>query len=318
MSGDDIAIRNAIIAAEALANSGNYASAILQIERQLALTPDNGPLLNFLSWYHIQTGRSGRAVEISQAAIAADPEDGGAHRILSIALSVRTETLGQAIAHAAAAIRLQPENSAMHLQLARVLVLAKRTKQASVSFQTAIQYQPDCPWALAGYANLLNERPRLEPEARRLIAKALQVDPCNPHVLVIAGRIECRHGNVKEALHLARSALALRATDAEAIRLMAEIKMARNLVFGLTWRIMAWGTRIPRWLFVLAIICAFELLSFTTIFLTAFGPKSVADAGAVILSIGIEVLVVLYCLTPVILRRWIETETKAIGLKKGF
>jgi Flp pilus assembly protein TadD len=318
MSEESSAINNAIITAEALANSGNYVSAIAQIQRQLALTPNCVPLLNFLSWYHVQIGRSDEAVTISSAAIAAAPDDGGAHRILSIALGARQETLNSAIAHASIATRLQPENSSAHLQLARVLLSARRMKEAAASFRAAVDHAPDCPWALTGYANFLNERPLPIPEARRLITRALQIDPSNTHVLVVAGRIELRLGDVEEARNFARSALALKATDSEAIKLMAEIKMARNLVFGLTWRFMSWGTRMPRWLFIATVVCGLELLSFTTIFVAAFGPKSLGDASAVIVSFSIEALVVLYCLTPIMLRRWISAETRTIGLKKDF
>ena len=127
---------------------GQLAEAQARYEDILRLQPRHAEALHLLGIVAGQTGHPDRAVELIDAAIAADPRNAGYHSNRGVALQSlgRLET---AIESFDAALALEPGRAADHFNRALSLQQLDRLEPAIDAYDTAVTLRPEYPEAFA-------------------------------------------------------------------------------------------------------------------------------------------------------------------------
>ena len=112
----------------ALLEAGRYAEARTQLERAVALAPDNPGVVRELAKALLFPEPDKRAVATFERAIALDPNDWESHANLTTLLSHSDPAA--ALTHARQAFALRPDDVRTHVNLAEALALNGQTPKA--------------------------------------------------------------------------------------------------------------------------------------------------------------------------------------------
>lgn len=178
----------------------------------------------------VLVARQGRVAE-ARAMIQAIPErepDDGRAKVLAESQMLREVKQWRA-AHdvLAAATTRQPEDATLLYEQAMMAEKLDRHAEMEELLRRVIKLKPDHAHAYNALGYALADRNQRLPEARDLIAKALELSPGDPFITDSLGWVEFRLGNRAEALRLLRSAYSAR-PDPEIATHLGEVLWAQG------------------------------------------------------------------------------------------
>ncbi|MFC3814271.1 tetratricopeptide repeat protein [Lysobacter sp. GCM10012299] len=152
----------------------------------------------------LRRGAASEALAAAREAIAAQPQDANAHRLLAAALRLDGDRDG-ALAAIDQAIELAPEDANMHLERAGLLLRERQIDEAQAALARTTGLDPNQFPAYIIQAHLAIARGDLN-EADRLVRTAARIAPEHPHVAAIEGTLALRRGDADRALAILSSA----------------------------------------------------------------------------------------------------------------
>lgn len=236
---DADAVAAGVRAARALGESRNNRGAADALKRVLGQAPDHVEAHYLLGLYLHNLGKNADAIAECRAAVALDPADAIAHRLLGIVLTAFFRDKRQGLEHLRQAVRLGPQDGFNHYFLARGLAGAAQPKAARTSYFRACELGPNEPLILAGTAEFLFSAYDVR-KAEDFAARALAADPDDLYALTARARLCLIRGRATEARDLARTAVQIHAGHRPAIALLIEAEMCRNPYFAVWSRLKGW------------------------------------------------------------------------------
>ncbi|MDQ3286988.1 MAG: tetratricopeptide repeat protein [Pseudomonadota bacterium] len=146
----------------------------------------------------LRRGAAEEALDAARAAVAEQPQDPDAHRLLALALRLSGDTAG-ALAAIDEAIGLAPEDSSLHLARAGLLLQERQLDDAQASLARSVGLDPNQFPAYVVQAQLALGRGDLD-EAERIARSAARIAPGHPQVAAIEGSLALRRGDADRAL----------------------------------------------------------------------------------------------------------------------
>ncbi|MFC3551906.1 tetratricopeptide repeat protein [Lysobacter cavernae] len=158
----------------------------------------------------LRRGAAAQALAAARDAVATQPQDATAHRLLAAALRLDgdREAALAAIDHA---IGLAPDDAGLHLERAGLLLAERQLDEAQAALARATGLDPNQFPAYIVQAQLAVGRGDLD-EAERLVRTAARIAPEHPHVAAVEGSLALRRGDADRALAILSGA-AERAPD---------------------------------------------------------------------------------------------------------
>ncbi|MDI9237984.1 tetratricopeptide repeat protein [Lysobacter sp. LF1] len=146
----------------------------------------------------LRRGAAPEALSAAREAVAAQPQDATAHRLLATALRLGgdREAAMAAIDHA---IELAPDDANLHLDRAGLLLHERQVDEAQASLARATGLDPNQFPAYVIQGHLAVGRGDLD-EAERLTRTAARIAPEHPHVAALEGTLALRRGDADRAL----------------------------------------------------------------------------------------------------------------------
>ncbi len=192
------------VAAE-LARKGQYAAAIPEWTKAIAMDPGVARAHNGFAQTLLQAGKTDAAIEEFRKAIAAKPQYPEAHNDLGNALARVGRPL-EAIEQYEAAIEENPAYAEAHSNLGRVLVKQGRIPEAITQCEKALNINPDYAEAHNVFGFALASVGRLG-EAEDQYREAIRSDPKNAHAYNSMGLALATQGKIDEAIGDFRKAI---------------------------------------------------------------------------------------------------------------
>lgn len=185
--------------AEMLNGLGRHRDALELVTQALATAPDDPELLRQGGLARLGLGEPGAAVQMLNAAIAADPYSAAGLLLMSMAL--QAEGLHDQAVHAARrSVELSPHAAVTHAQLARALSdLPHAYPEARAAAEHAIRLDPQDPDNHLALGDVLFPegpspgRERLA-EAEAAVRRALELDPGRTSALNDLARVQLARG----------------------------------------------------------------------------------------------------------------------------
>lgn len=146
----------------------------------------------------LRRGDAPEALSAARDAVAAQPEDAMAYRLLAAALRLGGDREG-AITAIDRAIDLAPDEASLHLERAGLLLQERQLDEAQAALARGIGLDPNQFPAYIVQAHLALGRGDLD-EAERLARTAGRIAPEHPHVSALEGTLALRRGNPDRAL----------------------------------------------------------------------------------------------------------------------
>jgi TolB-like protein/Tfp pilus assembly protein PilF len=156
----------------------DQAGALKEMQRALALAPNDGTVMNFLSAPLATMGQPQQAADLMRKAIATDPLRADWYVGLSQSL-MPLGRIDEAEQAARKAVALQPRNPRNYGFLSTILGARGEFDQAEQAARQAVTLQPDDPANLLNLAGILDLRGHTD-EAIRTVRKALASQPDYP------------------------------------------------------------------------------------------------------------------------------------------
>lgn len=147
----------------------------------LAREPRNPDALHLLGVIHLQRGALIDAIQLIEAAIAADPSSAAFSSNLCDAYRL-AGNLERASVHGERAVSLGPLEPTAHNNLGMVLQGQGRLDEALERFERAIELNPFLPLPYGNAANILFAQSRFY-EAAALLREGLRLMPGNPSLI---------------------------------------------------------------------------------------------------------------------------------------
>ncbi|KGM54053.1 hypothetical protein N800_05625 [Lysobacter daejeonensis GH1-9] len=163
----------------------------------------------------LRSGDAAAAVAAARDAVAANPQDATAQRLLATALRTAGER-DAAVAAIEHAIELAPDDAELHLVHAGLLLDERQIDEAQAALARTIGLDPNQFPAYVVQGQLAIARGDLD-EAERVARVAARIAPEHPQVAAILGTVALRRGDVDGALATLASA-AERAPDDQQVR----------------------------------------------------------------------------------------------------
>lgn len=220
--------------ASAFAASGNLDAAVVTLKEVLTRDPYHADALSLLAGVYQNKGDTALAKETAEEVLAIDPGDATAIRIVVADLLARRK-LRRAIKVAEQAQKSYPEDAANHILLAEMCAGMAYHDEAEGYFNQALELDPSNPDYKSLYADFLLTRGRLE-KAGQIVGSLSREAPDEMSVILLRGRQALIAGDAEEAHDNIMWALQLQADNREALNLLAQLKMRRNVILGLIWR----------------------------------------------------------------------------------
>src|ERR1019366_1171463 len=199
--------------AAALTQKGEYAAAILEWTKALAMSTDDARAHNNFGASLAGAGRMEEAIAQYQQALALQPNYPEAHSNLGKALA-SAGRLDEAIGHYRQALEGDPSAEA-HYNLGASLAGAGRMEEAIAQYRQALALKPGYPEAHNNLGNALARAGRLD-EAIGHYRQALEGDPTSAEAHNNLGRALTEQGRLPDAIGHFEAALAIRPDYAEA------------------------------------------------------------------------------------------------------
>lgn len=299
-------------AARTLGDHRNFTGAVAALRRLLGRTPDFAPAHAFLGLYLDYLGDRAGAERECRAAVALDPSDAAAHRLLGLVIGRVPRHRKAALVHVRQAVALGPEDPYNHYNLARLLHLMNRRREAVASFAAACERAPLNATLLAGSAEALLALGRRR-EAVTLAGRAFAVAPDDPSALAAEARMRLLAGRGADARDLARAAVALDATDERALAVMIEAEMCRNPVFAVWSRVRS--AMSGRWRLRLSTVMVVYFFTLPYLFAAAALASPLAAAGFVLTSL---VVFAWAGVSRFVFRRRLAAAVRPVTLRRRF
>lgn len=213
-------------AAEGIDSNANIDQAIAAYKAAIAADPRSAMLAEELTEFYIQFNRANQARSEAEAAIAKNPNDIVAHRMLArIYLGMLSQQgqrgvdpamLRRATEEYQKVADLDPKDVTAWVTLGRLQGAAKNTDAAGRSFDKALALEPDNEDALVGRAGVFGEKGDVE-AAAAMYEKAAQKNPSPESWQRLAAAYE-QIKEYKLAAETIRKALALNPENAPELR----------------------------------------------------------------------------------------------------
>lgn len=152
----------------------------------------------------LRRGAAAEALPAARDAVAQQPHDMMAHRLLAAALRLAGDRAG-AVAAIDFAIDLAPDDANLHLERAGMLLAERKLDEAQTALARSIGLDPNQFPAYIVQAQLALGRGDLD-EAERLVRTAARIAPEHPHVSAVEGTVALRRGNADRALAILSAA----------------------------------------------------------------------------------------------------------------
>ncbi len=153
----------------------------------------------------LRRGATDEALSAARTAVAEQPQDAAAHRMLASALRLAGDR-DAAIAAIDHAIVLAPEDADLHLERAGILLHERKVDEAQASLARSIGLDPNQFPAYILQAQLALGRGDLD-EAERLTRTAARIAPEHPQIAALEGTLALRRGDADGALAMLNAAL---------------------------------------------------------------------------------------------------------------
>lgn len=158
----------------------------------------------------LRRGAANEALAAAREAVAQQPQDAQAYRMLAAAQRLAGE-VGASLESIDRAIALDPENADLHLERAGALLRNRQLDDAEQALARSSGLDPNLFPAYTLQAQLALGRGDLE-EAERLTRTAARILPDHPQIAALEGTLALRRGDVDRALSIL-SAAARRAPE---------------------------------------------------------------------------------------------------------
>jgi Flp pilus assembly protein TadD len=196
--------------AEDLLSKRQYAAAIVQLRKAVAMHPEEAVVQNSLGVALARTGRPQEAIQHYRKLVELNPDFPDAHGNLGAAL-LSMGRVDDAIAEFERALGLSPDYAEAHLNLGTALAQKDRLDEAIVHLRKAVEYAPGDDnarrkLALALYMNgsAREALPHAEQAVKQSGGKDLDM-------LSLLGRLYAQVGRLPEAVRVTRQALSIAA-----------------------------------------------------------------------------------------------------------
>ncbi|HEY5852024.1 MAG TPA: tetratricopeptide repeat protein [Lysobacter sp.] len=146
----------------------------------------------------LRRGAAPEALAAAREAIAAQPQDATAHRLLAAALRLDGDLVA-AMAAIGQAIELAPDDANLHMERAGLLLTERKLDEAQAELARATGLDPNQFPAYIIQAHLAVGRGDID-EAERLVRTAARIAPEHPHVSALEGTLALRRGDADRAL----------------------------------------------------------------------------------------------------------------------
>ncbi|GHA81517.1 tetratricopeptide repeat protein [Cognatilysobacter bugurensis] len=163
----------------------------------------------------LRRGDAAQAQAEARDAVAAQPQDPTAHRLLGAALRLAGDRDG-ALAALDAALALAPDDANLHLERAGLLLADRKLDDAQAALARSLGLDPNQFPAYIMQAHLALGRGELD-DAERLTRTAARIAPEHPQIRALEGTIALRRGRADDALKIL-SAAAERAPEEPTLR----------------------------------------------------------------------------------------------------
>jgi tetratricopeptide (TPR) repeat protein len=195
-------------AAAALAKKGDYAAAIAEWTKALALSPDDARAHNNFGLALAGAGRTDEAMAHYRSALLAKPDYSEAHNNLALALA-DSGHLEEAIGHYRQALAANPANAEAHNNLGSALAGQGHVPEAIEHFESALALRPNYAEAHNNLGVALASGDHLD-RAVLQYRKAIESDPRYADAHNNLGSALARQGKLADAVAQFRAALELR------------------------------------------------------------------------------------------------------------
>lgn len=152
----------------------------------------------------LRRGAADEALAAARDAVAAQPQDPAAHRVLAGALRLAGDNAA-ALDALDAALALAPENADLHLERAGLLLGARQLDEAQAALARSLGLDPNQFPAYVLQAHLALGRNDLD-EAERLTRTGARIAPDHPQISALEGTIALRRGDADRALAILSAA----------------------------------------------------------------------------------------------------------------
>lgn len=146
----------------------------------------------------LRRGAAAEALSAAHDAVASNPQDATAHRLLGAALHLNGDRAA-ALEAVEAALALAPDDAGLHVQRAGLLLNARQLDDAQQALAKAVGLDPNQFPAYVMQGQLALGRGDLD-EAERLATLAARIAPSHPQVAAIEGMVTLRRGDADRAL----------------------------------------------------------------------------------------------------------------------
>jgi tetratricopeptide (TPR) repeat protein len=163
----------------------------------------------------LRRGDAAAALADAREAVASQPQDPTAHRLLGAALRLAGDREG-AIVALDEALALAPEDANLHLERAGLLLTERKLDDAQAALARSIGLDPNQFPAYILQAHLALGRGDLD-EAERLTRTGARIAPEHPQISALEGTLALRRGDADRALKILASA-AQRAPEEPTLR----------------------------------------------------------------------------------------------------
>ncbi len=193
--------------ADDLAKKGQYATAIPEWRKALAMEPGDAHAMNNYGQTLARAGRTDDAIAEFRKAIAAKPEYAEAHNDLAFVLA-GSGRVQEALVHYRLAIAEKPAYAEAHCNLGRTLTEQGQVDDAIEQYQQALAINPDYAEAHNDLGFALASKHQLD-EAANEYRRAIEIDPKYADAYNNLGVILARQGRTDEAIDDFNKAAAL-------------------------------------------------------------------------------------------------------------
>ncbi|HZF33325.1 MAG TPA: tetratricopeptide repeat protein [Candidatus Angelobacter sp.] len=220
---------------------GNYAGAIEQLRQVLAVDPTDANGHALLAVCLHATKRLHAAEYEAQQALSAAPELPAAH-LAAGAIQLTRRRFAAAERHLLEALGLDHTDATAYRLLADAYERGGRRQLVEPTLREGLRQAPDNPELIADLGLHLLHAGRLD-EAEALAREALAIDATCADAVLLMGHVLLRRGDIGGAREQALLCLHADAGYAPALHLLCAVKMRTNPFLGLWWRFAVWMGR---------------------------------------------------------------------------
>ncbi|WP_308364895.1 MULTISPECIES: tetratricopeptide repeat protein [unclassified Microbulbifer] len=291
---------------------GDFRGGMESLREALSIDPQQYFPHSFLAVGLLNMKRLVAAEHEARIGVQLEPEAHFAHFALGEVLQAQLK-FKQALKHQEQALALSPTDADYHRAVAETLALMGRDKAAKAYLDKALQLDPESADTLAQLGEWHLGRNEKE-EAARFFDEALNLEPQHRAALTGKGRLLLYRGKTDEAYDHAIWVLQQDADNYGALQLLASIKIRRNPVFGLWFRMNAWLTAGGNMRTILLLIGAYVLFQLASQLLQ---DRGLSEAATLLRYTWLGVVIYSW-VGPAWFRSKLEEELKSVRLKPGF